>query len=55
LSFAMLNRSGRHVLLAAITTLSLTSTAIAADAPTPTIEHTSNWRTAVHSFVEANM
>jgi uncharacterized protein len=55
LSFAMLDRSGRLVLLAAITTLCLTSTAIAADAPAPTIEHTGNWRTAVHRFVEANM
>jgi len=29
--------------------------AIAADAPTPTIEHTGDWRAAVHHFVEANM
>ena len=55
LSFAILNRSGHLALLAAIATLALTSTAIAADAPTPTIEHTGNWRTAVHGFVEANM
>ena len=55
LSFATLNRTGRLALLAAIATLSLTSTAIAADTPAPTIEHTGNWRTAVQRFVEANM
>jgi hypothetical protein len=55
LSFAILNRSGYLALLAAITTLGLCSAAIAADAPAPTIEHTGNWRTAVHRFVEANM
>jgi uncharacterized protein len=55
LSLAILNRSGRLVLLAAITTLGLSSAVIAADAPTPIIEHTGNWRTAVHRFVEANM
>jgi hypothetical protein len=42
-------------LLAAVTALCLSSAAIAADAPTPTVEHTGNWRTAVHRFVEANM
>jgi len=55
LSFAILNRSGRLALLAVITVLSLSSAAIAADAPTPTIEHTGDWRAAVHRFVEANM
>ena len=55
LSFAILNRSGPLALLAAVTALCLSSAAIAADAPTPTIEHTGNWRTAVHRFVEANM
>ena len=55
LSFAILNRSGPLALLAAVTALCLSTAAIAADAPTPTIEHTGNWRTAVHRFVEANM
>jgi hypothetical protein len=55
LSFAILNRSGHLALLAAITIMSLSSAAIAADAPTPTIEHTGNWRTAVQRFVAANM
>jgi hypothetical protein len=55
LSVAILNRSGRLALLAAIAVMNLASAAIAADASTPTIEHTGNWRTAVHRFVEANM
>jgi uncharacterized protein len=55
LSFAILNRGGRLALLAAIALANLASAAIAADAPTPTIEHTGNWRKAVRSFVEANM
>jgi uncharacterized protein len=55
LSFAILKRSGQLALLAAVTIVGLSSAAVAADAPTPTIEHTGNWRTAVHRFVEANM
>jgi HD superfamily phosphodiesterase len=42
-------------MLAAITILSFTSAAIAADAPMPTIEHTGDWRAAVQRFVETNM
>src|ERR1700754_2228557 len=55
LSVATLNRSGHIVLLAAIAVMSLASPAIAADAPTPTIEHTADWRAAVHRFAEANL
>jgi len=55
LSFASPHRSGRLALLAAFALVNLAATAIAADAPTPTIEHTGNWRKAVRSFVEANM
>jgi hypothetical protein len=35
--------------------LELATAAIAADAPTPTIEHTADWRAAVHRFAEANL
>ena len=49
------NRSGRHALLAAFMAMTFACVAIAADAPTPTIEHTADWRAAVHRFVEANM
>ena len=49
------NRSGRLALLAACMVMNFASAAIAADAPTPTIEHTADWRAAVHRFVEANM
>ena len=55
LSFAILNRSGRLALLVAVALVNLASAAVAADAPTPTIEHTGNWRKAVESFVAANM
>jgi len=54
LSFSTLNRSGRLALLAAIAMMNLVSAAIAADGP-PTIEHTGDWRAAVHRFVKANM
>jgi len=42
-------------LFAAIAAMNLAAAAIAADAPTPTIEHTGDWRTAVHRFAEANL
>ena len=55
MSVATLNRSGQVVLLAALAVMNLASPAIAADAPTPTIEHTGDWRAAVHRFAEANL
>lgn len=55
MSFAILNRGGRLALLTAATLVSFASAAIAADASTPTIERTGNWRKAVQSFVAANM
>jgi len=55
LSVAILNRSGRLAVLAAITIVNFASAAIAADTPTPTIEHTGDWRAAVQRFVKANM
>jgi len=42
-------------LFAAIAALNLAAPAISADAPTPTIEHTGDWRAAVHRFAEANL
>jgi len=55
LTLRIKNRSGRLALLVAITLLNLSSAAIAADAPTPTIEHTGDWRAAVHHFAETNL
>jgi uncharacterized protein len=55
LSAGILNRSGRRALLAAFVVMNFASAAIAADAPRPTIEHTGDWRAAVHRFVDANM
>lgn len=55
MSARILNRSGRLALLAAFTVMNCASAAIAADAPTPTIERTGDWRAAVQRFVEANM
>jgi uncharacterized protein len=55
LSVAVLNRSGRIALLAAVAVMSFATAAIAADSPTPTIEHTGDWRGAVHRFAEANL
>ena len=55
MSAGILNRSGRVALLAAFMVMNFASAAIAADAPIPTIEHTADWRAAVHRFVEANM
>jgi uncharacterized protein len=55
LSFAIMNRSGRLALLAAVTLVNFASAALAADASTPTIERSGNWRKAVQQFVAANM
>jgi uncharacterized protein len=55
LSVAIVNRSGRSALLAAIVVMNFATAAIAADAPAPTIEHTGDWRVAVHRFAEANL
>jgi uncharacterized protein len=43
------------MLLAAIAIVNLASAARAAEAPTPTIEHTGDWRAAVHRFAEVNL
>jgi len=50
-----MSRSRRFALLAGVATLNIVAAAIAADAPTPTIEHTGDWRAAVHRFAEANL
>jgi len=42
-------------LLAAVAAMNLAAPALAADAPTPTLEHTGDWRAAVHRFAEANL
>ena len=55
MSVRILNRSGGLALLAAITLLNPGSNAMAADAPTPSIERTGDWRAAVHRFAEANL
>lgn len=55
MSVGILNRNRRLVLLAAITSMNLATAAVAADAPTPTIEHTGDWRAAVHRFAEVNL
>ena len=55
MSVRILNRSGGLALLAAITLLNSGSNAMAADAPTPSIERTGDWRAAVHRFAEANL
>ncbi|HKS54571.1 MAG TPA: HD domain-containing protein [Steroidobacteraceae bacterium] len=52
---AILARSTRLALLAALAVMSFGPAAIAADAVTPTIERTRDWRAAVHRFVDANM
>lgn len=52
----ILNRCGRRVLLAALAVMMNPGTAaIAADAPTPTIKRTGDWRAAVHSFAKENL
>lgn len=55
MSVSILNRNGRFALIAALAVINLVSAAIAADAPTPMIEHTSDWRAAVHRFAEVNL
>jgi uncharacterized protein len=55
LSVTTLNRNGHLVLLTAIAIMNFAAAAMAADAPTPTIEHTGDWRAAVHRFAEANL
>jgi hypothetical protein len=50
-----LHRSRPFALLAAIAIMSLAACARTADAPTPTIERTRDWRAAVHRFVKANL
>lgn len=54
MSVAILNRSGSLAQRAALV-ISLAAPAGAACAPTPTIEHSGNWRAAVHRFVEASL
>ena len=50
------DRCGHRALLAALAiTMCFATAAIAADAPAPTIEHTRDWRAAVHRFVETNL
>lgn len=51
----ILDRSTRLALLTALAVMSFGSAAIAADAATPAIERTDDWRGAVHRFVDANM
>ena len=52
----ILNRCGHCALLAALAIMMNPATAaIAADAPTPTIKPTGNWRAAVHRFAEDNL
>ena len=52
----ILNRCARCVLLAALAVMmNAGSAAIAADAPTPTIKSTGNWRASVHRFAEDNL
>ena len=55
MSVGILNRSRHCALLVAITVLNLATAAVAADVPTPSIEHTGDWRASVHRFVEANL
>jgi HD superfamily phosphodiesterase len=46
--------AGRAV-LAIITAMSLSAPTLAADAPTPTIERSGDWRVSVRKFAEANL
>ncbi|HEY7641881.1 MAG TPA: HD domain-containing protein [Steroidobacteraceae bacterium] len=55
MSLGILNSGRRAMLLAAIAIVNLASAARAAEAPTPTIEHTGDWRAAVHRFAEVNL
>jgi hypothetical protein len=45
----------RFALLAAATIMSLAAPAGCTNAPAPTIEHTGDWRAAVHRFVETHL
>jgi HD superfamily phosphodiesterase len=45
----------RFVLVAALTVATLAATASAEDTPTPVIEHTGDWRSALHHFAEVNL
>lgn len=55
MSVGILNRSGPLALLVAITIMTCASAAFAADASAPAIEHTGDWRAAVHRFAEVNL
>lgn len=46
---------GRFALLATLAVAHLAATAIASDAPAPTIEHTGDWRASVRHFAEVNL
>lgn len=48
-------RGRAFALLVLVTVISLVACSGTADAPTPVIEQTDDWRAAVHRFVEANM
>ena len=50
-----MNQSRCFALLVVFAVTSFATAAIAADAPTPTIDHTGDWRAAVHRFAEANL
>jgi hypothetical protein len=45
----------RNVALFAVVAMNFVAAAVAAEAPTPTIEHTADWRAAVHRFAAANL
>jgi HD superfamily phosphodiesterase len=49
------NRNVHSVVLTAIAFAALATTAIAGEAPAPTIEHTGDWRAAVRKFAETNL
>jgi hypothetical protein len=57
MSVGILNRRGLFALLASLTIMNLAAAADtkAADVPAPTIEHTGDWRAAVHRFAKANL
>jgi HD superfamily phosphodiesterase len=54
-SWMLFRISKSLVLVAAVMVASFTATAFAADAPTPTIERTGDWRAAVRHFAEVNL
>lgn len=51
----ILNRRVRRALCAALALMNLAVATHAADVPTPAIEHTGNWRTAVQRFAKDNL